>query len=105
MAEITPIDRGRRRLAAATDALERRQVRLEQRVRKARTSVVWLCGGAGSGKTRLLESMQVSLGERGWTVLDDPDAEVLANALKALTHRPGSPSAAPARAARSSRLL
>jgi DNA-binding CsgD family transcriptional regulator len=105
MAEITPIDRGRRRLAAATDPLERRQVRLEQRVRKARASVVWLCGGAGSGKSRLLESMQVSLGERGWTVLDDPDAEVLEKALKALMHRPGSASPAPARSARSSRLL
>jgi DNA-binding CsgD family transcriptional regulator len=106
MAEVTPINRARRRLATATGALERRQLRLEQRVLTARPPIVWVCGGAGTGKTRLLEALRERLGERGgWIVLDDPDAEVLGYALETLTPRQGNSRTPPAASARSGRLL
>jgi DNA-binding CsgD family transcriptional regulator len=106
MPKITRIDAGRGRFAAASNALERRQVRLERRLLNARAPIVWLCAGPGSGKTWLLESTGARLTERGWTLLDDPRAEVLARELDAssglspprrrllIATRPGSPAAA-----------
>jgi DNA-binding CsgD family transcriptional regulator len=81
MPKITRIDAGRGRFAEASNALERRQVRLERRLLHARAQIVWLCAGPGSGKTRLLESVGASLTERGWTLLDDPRAEVVEREL------------------------
>jgi DNA-binding CsgD family transcriptional regulator len=85
MSKITRIDEGKRRLAEASGALARRRVRLEQRLLRARAPIVWLCGGAGSGKSRLVEAVQQSLTERGWSLLDDPPAATLERALEGVT--------------------
>ncbi len=82
MSKITRIDAGRRPLARATDALERRTLRLAQRLLRSRAPIVWLRATAGSGKTRLLEHLRPSLTERGFGLLDDPAPATLESAVK-----------------------
>ena len=38
---------------------------------------MWLCAGAGSGKSRIIEAVRQGLTERGWSLLDDPPAAAL----------------------------
>jgi hypothetical protein len=74
MSKITRIDEGKRRFAEAPGPFARRRVRLERRLLRSRAPIVWLCAGAGSGKSRLIEAVQQTLTERGWSLLDDPPA-------------------------------
>src|SRR5579859_163314 len=84
MPKVTRIEAGHR-FASGLNALERRRLRLEQRMLRARAPVIWLCAGAGSGKTRLLQGMAAKIGERDWSVLDDPSAAALERELMGLT--------------------
>ena len=91
MSKITRIDAGRRTLARATDALERRTVRLAQRLLRSRAPIVWLRATAGSGKTRLLEHLRPRLTERGYGLLDDPTPATLESELNSMKNGvPGS---------------
>jgi DNA-binding CsgD family transcriptional regulator len=85
MSKVTPIDAGRRRSSRASNALERRLLRLERRLLDAEAPIVWLCACAGTGKTRLLETLRPGLTDRGWCLLDDPSAASLERALELVT--------------------
>ena len=92
MSKITRIDAGRRALERATDALERRTVRLAQRLLRSRAPIVWLRATAGSGKTRLLEHWRPRLTERGYGLLDDPTPATLESELSSMKNGvPGPP--------------
>ncbi len=87
MSKITRIDAGRRPVGRATDALERRAVRLAQRLLRSRAPIVWLSATAGSGKTVLLEQLRPTLSERGYGLLDDPAPSTLERELKGVLER------------------
>ena len=92
MSKITRIDAGRRALERATGALERRTVRLAQRLLRSRAPIVWLRATAGSGKTRLLEHWRPRLTERGYGLLDDPTPATLESELCSMKNGvPGPP--------------
>ena len=74
MAEFPRIEEGVGRLGDVSGVLARRLIRLKQRLECASAPIMWLCAGAGSGKSRLIEALQPSVGERKWTFLDDPPA-------------------------------
>jgi DNA-binding CsgD family transcriptional regulator len=85
MAEFPRIEEGVGRLGDVSGVLARRLIRLKQRLECASAPIMWLCAGAGSGKSRLIEALQPSVGERKWTFLDDPPAAILSSALEGVT--------------------
>ncbi len=61
------------------DLLERRTRRLVQRAHTAPEPITWLCAGAGSGKSRLLEALRA--GNDGVAALDEPTPDALMQGL------------------------
>ena len=84
MAKVTPIDHSVPRPRESMDALERRTARLLRRLLTTHEPVIWLRAGAGTGKSRLLESVRgwrLTPRFDGWVLLDDPSPATLENTL------------------------
>jgi DNA-binding CsgD family transcriptional regulator len=65
-------------------ALQRRLYRLRRQILGSRAPIVWLCAGAGAGKTRLIEALQrgpAGPSFAGWSVLDAPTPRALREQL------------------------
>ncbi len=79
MSRVSYLDRRRAEPREPTDLLERRTRRLMRRVQAAPESIVWLCAGAGSGKSQLLEALRAA--DAAVEVLDDPTRDALVQGL------------------------
>ena len=79
MSGVSYIGHRRAGPAQPADLLERRTRRLVQRVHAASEPITWLCAGAGSGKSRLLELLRA--GNDAVAVLDEPTPDALMQGL------------------------